>query len=88
MVLTVQGYGKVVALIHDPMDPEFVGHVRLVVFFMCFARYHFHRLLSALFGEVISNLSQVSFQYLHQAVGVAVVVDGTALARRPHKDKL
>lgn len=85
---TVKGYGEVAAPVADPVDAKFICHVCHRILLMCSLRHHFHRLFFLALGEGISNLSQVALEDLHEAMGVAVVVDGTALARRPDKHKL
>jgi hypothetical protein len=87
---TVQGDSEVAALIPDPMDPELVRHVGHRVLRVRLLRDDLHRSsrLVAALGEVVPRLGQVAAQDLHEAVRVAVVVDGTALAGRPYEDEL
>lgn len=78
-------YRELLAVIADSVNAEFVGHIRYRVCLVVLLRYHSHRLLASIVGHLVSNLSQVSLQDLHEAVSVAVVVDGTPLSRSPYK---
>lgn len=86
---TVQGDGEVAAPVGHTMETELVGHVGHFIFFICLFREHSHRsLLCILIRERIASLRQTTVQDLHQAVRLAVIVDGAALARRPNEHQL
>lgn len=84
----MQGHSEVAALVPHLVDAQLVGHVGDVVLLMRPLVRHLHRTLVVLLGDGVPDLSQVPLEDLHQAVGVAVVVDGTALARRPDEHEL
>lgn len=69
------------------MQTELISHVRGLVRLVDLLLLHLHRHADDV-GEVVSCLSHLALQDLHEAMSVAVVVDRTLLARRPHKDKL
>lgn len=84
----MKGHSEAAALVGDAVDAQLIGHVCHIIFFMNSLRDHAHRLLSLALGEIISRLSQIAVEDFHQAVGIAVVVDRAALARRPDKNEL
>lgn len=87
--LTVQGYSKVAALVRDSVKSQLIGHVRHCILLVCLFRDDRHgSLLFVLSGKLEAGFGEVTSQDLHQAVSVAVVVDGTALSRGPDKYKL
>ena len=70
------------------MQAEFIRHVCGLIRLIHLLLLDPHRLGFVAVGEVVSRLGYLALQDLHKAVRVAVVVDRTALPRRPHKDKL
>ena len=84
----MEGHGEVAALVRDAVDAQLVGHVCHFVFLVHPLRDDPHGLLSLARGEGVSRLCQVAAEDLHQAVRLAMIVDGATLARRPHEDKL
>ena len=80
--------GEVAALVPNAMHAELVGHVCHGILPVHPLRYDTHRLVLVAFGEGVPSLGEVALEYLHQAVGLGVVVDGTALAGGPDKDEL
>lgn len=86
--IQMEGDSKVAALVGDPVQPKFVRHVCHLIFLIHRLRRHLHRLFSLAGREGIPSLGQVTTEDLHEAVGVAVVVDRASLAGRPHKDEL
>lgn len=86
---TVQGYGEVAALVPDAMDAELVSHVGDSTFLIRLLGYYLHRRCFCVGAwEGVSGLRQVSAEDLHQAVCVAMVMDGTALPRGPYEHEL
>jgi hypothetical protein len=85
---TVKGYGKVGALVPHTVDAELVGHVRNRVLAVRLFGHDLHRAVGAGLGEGVSRLGHLALEDLHQAVGVAVVVDRAALAGGPYEYKL
>jgi hypothetical protein len=71
------------------METKVVGHVRHLVLFICLLGDDSHLSLGlVVFGEGIAGLSEISAQYLHEAVCISVVVDRASLSRRPNKHEL
>lgn len=71
------------------MQTKFVGHVCHFIFLIRLFRLDLHGTAwLALLGEVIASLSQGALEDLHQAVGVAVIMDWATLAGGPNKDQL
>jgi len=83
--LTVERDGEVAALVGHAVQTELIGHVRDLVFFIRLFCDDLERAAGFSFlGELVASLGQVALENLHQAVGIAVVMDGTALAGRPN----
>ncbi len=79
--LTVEGDGEVAALVGDAVQAEFIGHVRDLVFFIRLFCADLHGAAGLPFlGELVASFCQVALENLHEAVGIAVVMNGTALA--------
>lgn len=87
--LTVKGDGEVATPVGNAMQTELIGHVCNLVFSICLLCDDLHwATLFSFFRKLIASLSQVAPENLHEAVGIAVVVNGTTLARAPDEDKL
>lgn len=86
---TVEGDSEVAAGVGHSVDSKVIGHVGNRILFVDLLRYDLHGLvLIFLAGVLVSSLRQVPSENLHQAMSVAVVVDGASLARRPDEHKL
>lgn len=71
------------------METKVVGHVRHLVLSICLFGDDIHLSIGlVVVGEGIAGLSEISAQYLHEAVCVSVVVDGASLSWRPNKYEL
>lgn len=85
----MKGYSEVAALVPYTMDAKLVGHIGDSTFLIRLLGYYLHgRWLYVGVREGVSGLSQVASEDLHEAVGVAMVMDGAALARRPYEHEL
>jgi hypothetical protein len=89
MAPTMKGDSEVAARVPDAMDAQVICHVRHLVLLIRLLRVDLHGFILAVFiWEVVSGLSQATPQDLHEAMSVAMVVDGAALAGTPHEHKL
>lgn len=71
------------------METKVVGHVRHLVLSVCLFGDDSHLSLGlVVVGEGIAGLSEISTQYLHEAVRVSVVVDRASFSWRPNKYEL
>lgn len=71
------------------METKVVGHVRHLVLSVCLFGDDIHLSIGlVVVGESIAGLSEISAQYLHEAVCVSVVVDGASLSWRPNQYEL
>lgn len=87
--LTMQGYSKVAALVGDSMKSQLISHICHCILLVCLFRDDRHWSLHfVLLGKVEAGFGEVTSQDLHQAVSVAVVVDGATLPRGPDKYEL
>lgn len=85
---TMKGNSEVAPWVGDSVYSQLVGHVRHGILLMDSLRQHRHGLFFIPLGEGEAGFGQVATKNLHQAVGIAVVVDGAALAWRPDKHEL
>lgn len=85
---TVQGDGVVVTSVLHLMQAQLVGHVCYLVFLVRCLAGQLHLLLLITLRKCISRLGEAAVKDLHDAMGVAVVVDWAAHAWRPHKYQL
>lgn len=85
----MKGDGEVASPVGNAMQTELIGHVRDLVFsiYLLCDDLHWATWFS-LPGKLIASLGQVTPENLHEAVGIAVVVNGTTLARAPDEHKL
>lgn len=85
----MQGYGEVAALVGDSVKSQLIGHIGHSIFLICLLRDDLHgSLFFVLLGKREASLGQITSQDLHQAMGVAVVVDRTSLTRGPDEYEL
>ena len=85
----MQGHSEVAAFVGDAVKSQLVGHIGHLVFLIYLLGDDLHgSLLFILFREREASLREVASQDLHQAVGIAVVVDRASLARRPDEYEL
>ena len=85
----MQRHSEVAAFICHAVEAELVSHVCNLVFLIRLLGYRPHGPVTFLgVRELVSSLGQVPSQDLHQAVGIAVVVDGATLPRTPNQDQL
>ena len=84
----MKGHSKSGALVPNTMHSKLVGHVRYCVLAVRPLRDHLHGLLNIGLRKGISRLGQITLQYLHEAMSIAMVVDRTTLARRPYEHEL
>lgn len=84
----MKGDSEVAALVADSVDAKFVCHICHRILLVCSFRDDLHWLFFAAFWEGVADLSEIAFQNLHQAMRIAVIVDGASLAWRPDKHKL
>lgn len=87
--LTVQRDGEVAASVGNAVKTKLIGHVSDAVFLVCFLRDDLHgSWLCILLGEGIAGFRQVSVQYLHQAMSIAVIMNRASFTGRPYEDQL
>lgn len=85
----MQGDSEVVASVGYTVQAKFVGHVSDTVFFICLLRDDRHgSLFTTVFGKGVAGFSQITAQDLHQAMSIAVIMDGASFTRRPYKHQL
>lgn len=87
--LTVQGHSEVATTVGYSVEAKLVGHVRHLVLSICLFGDDGHLSFGlVVFWKGIAGLSEISAQYLHEAVCISVVVNGASLSWRPNKYKL
>jgi hypothetical protein len=80
----MQRNSEVAAFVRHTVQAELVGHVSHRVFFIHLLGYLLHLALPLpSLGKLESSLSEVSSQDLHQAVGIAVVMNWATFTRGP-----
>lgn len=85
----MEGDGEVAALVGDAVQAELVSHVCDLVFLICLFCDDLDRAAGFPFlGKLVASLGQAAFENFHKAVGIAVVMDWTALTGRPDQHKL
>lgn len=88
MSLTVQRYSEVAAQVSDAVDTKIICYVCHPVGLVRLFLQDSHRPFVTWPRILVAGLGQVALEDLHQAVGVAVVMDGATFAWRPDKDEL
>lgn len=85
----MQGHSEVAAFICHAVEAKLVGHIRHLVFLVRLLGGDLHRSFFPFrVRELEPSLGQVPPQNLHQAMGVAVVMDRAPLSRTPDKHQL